>query len=98
MKEDKFAKLLTFLRRLDETKIAYELRHSRYDALMVRINVPGERWEVEFLEDDDIEIERFASNGEIYDESMLDELFAKYSATDQSQESPVNQNDTIARN
>jgi hypothetical protein len=80
MKEDKFGKLLTFLRQLEEAKIAYDLRHSRYNAVMVRINVPGERWEVEFLEDDDVEVERFTSNGEIHDESMLDELFDKHSS------------------
>jgi hypothetical protein len=79
MKQDKFSQLLDFLRRLDKAKIAYDLRHSREDALMVEINVPGERWEVEFLEDDEIEVERFRSNGHIYDESMLEKLFAEYS-------------------
>ena len=79
MKTDKFNQLLGFLRRLEAAKIAYQLRHSRYDALMVEINVPGERWEVEFLEDDEIEVERFRSNGHIDDEAALAELFAKFS-------------------
>ena len=89
MKEDKFGKLLAFLRQLDEAKIAYELRHSRDDALMVRINVPGERWEVEFLEDDDVEVERFISNGEIHGESMLEELFAKAPDAGKHEHEPV---------
>jgi hypothetical protein len=79
MKKDLLVKMLTFLRKLGDAKIAYRLRHSRDDAVMVEINVPGERWEVEFLEDGGVEIERFRSGGEIYDESLLKELFAKYS-------------------
>lgn len=98
MKNDQFGKILAFLRQLEKAKIAYELRHSREDAIMVRINVPGERWEVEFLHDDDIEIERFVSNGEIHDESMLDQLFAKFSDATKADEEAVNQNDAIARN
>ena len=80
MSQDKFSQLLTFLRQLDRAKIAYDLRHSREDAIMVQINVPGERWEVEFLEDDEIEVERFRSNGVIHDETALAKLFADYSA------------------
>ncbi len=79
MKNSLFSKMLSFLRKLEVAKIAYELRHSRDDAIMVRINVPGERWEVEFLEDGEIEIERFSSSGEIHDHQVLKELFAKYS-------------------
>jgi hypothetical protein len=88
MKRDLFGKLLAFLRRLEEAKIAYRLRHSRDDAIMVQINVPGERWEVEFLEEGDVEVERFVSGGQIDDEAALDELFAKFS----DKEEPVNKN------
>jgi hypothetical protein len=80
MKTDKFSQLLDFLERLEKAKIGYSLRHSREDALMVEIRVPGERWEVEFLRDDEIEIERLRSNGRIEDASLLDVLFAKFSA------------------
>src|SRR5438093_1399330 len=79
MKNNPFSKMLSFLRKLEEAKIAYDLRHSRDDAVMIRINVPGERWEVEFLEDGEIEVERFSSPGDIHDHEMLKELFAKYS-------------------
>ncbi len=74
-----FDELLRFLKRLEEAKIAYTLRHSRSDALMVRINIPGERWEVEFLQDGDVEVERFVSDGEIESASALDDLFARFS-------------------
>lgn len=50
---------------------------------MIEVDVPGERWEIEFVDYDDevhVEIERFRSNGKIYDESILEKLFAEYSA------------------
>jgi hypothetical protein len=76
MKQTIFSKLLEFLQKLRDAKIAFTLRGSRDDAIMVQINVPGERWEVEFLEEGSIEVERFRSNGEIEDEAALEELFA----------------------
>ena len=84
---DTFRSILDLLRRLDEAKIAYELRHSRDDALMIEVAVPGQRWEIEFVDYDDevqIEVERFVSNGHIDDESALDELFAKFSDKEES--------------
>ncbi|HEY7156651.1 MAG TPA: hypothetical protein VH575_21965 [Gemmataceae bacterium] len=80
MNADRFSQLLDFLERLEKAKIAYSLRHIREDALLVEVRVPGEIWEVEFLRDDEIEIERFRSNGRIDDASLLDVLFAKFSA------------------
>jgi hypothetical protein len=41
--------------------------------------VPGERWEIEFLETGDIEIEIFKSNGEILDARALDDLCTRFS-------------------
>lgn len=79
MKLNTYGKLLDFLRRLREAKIAFDLRQSRDDALMVKINVPGERWEVEFLESGEIEVERFQSGGEIQDETILDALVSRFS-------------------
>jgi hypothetical protein len=43
------------------------------------ITVPGQHWEVEFFEDGSIEIEVLESDGEIYDEKKLNELFDKFS-------------------
>jgi hypothetical protein len=83
MNGDTYRNFLALLRRLDEAKIAYSLEHHREDAVMIRIDVPGERWEVEFVDYGDevhVEIERFRSNGHMYDESMLDELFRWHSA------------------
>jgi hypothetical protein len=46
---------------------------------MVCVAIPGERWEIEFLGDGSVEIEKFTSNGEIYGTDILNELFARYS-------------------
>jgi hypothetical protein len=84
---DAFRSILDLLRRLDEARIAYQLRHSREDALMIEVIVPGQRWEIEFVDYGDevqVEVERFVSNGHIDDESALDELFAKFSDKEES--------------
>jgi hypothetical protein len=82
MTGDAFRQILELLRRLKEAKITHRLGQCRDDAVMITIDVPGERWEVEFVDYDDevhVEVERFRSNGKIDDESALEELFAKHS-------------------
>jgi hypothetical protein len=93
MTEDRFDKMLAFLHRLEEAKIHFTLNRNRYDAISVEIVAPGERWEVDFLDDGSVDVERFRSNGEIYDESVLEELFALCS----DDQGPVTQDDATAR-
>ena len=71
-------KLLNFLNELENRKIYYRLNKVR-DSIMVEIAVPGQRWEVEFFSDGNIEIEKFISDGEIYDKSELKNLLANFS-------------------
>jgi hypothetical protein len=71
-------KLIEFLNKLEDVKIYYKLDKVR-EAIMVEIAVPGERWEVEFMEDNMVQVERFKSNGEIKDESELEILFKDFS-------------------
>ncbi len=97
MNNDVYRHMWQLMRRLQEAKIAHSLRHSRDDAIMIEANVPGERWEIEFVDYDDevhVEIERFRSNGHIDDEAALEELFNKYSDKEQT---PVTSDDSIAR-
>ena len=70
-------KLIDFLNKLEENKIYYKLNKVR-DAIMVEVAVPGQRWEIEFFKDGQIEIEKFLSNGEIYSESEIESLFSKF--------------------
>jgi hypothetical protein len=58
-------KLSEFLDELNEKKIYYWLSRVR-DSIMVEIIVPGQRWEVEFMDDGTIEIEKFITTGQIF--------------------------------
>jgi hypothetical protein len=78
MKRNVFDKLTAFLTELEGRQVSYTLSHNRDEAIMVNVAAPGERWEIEFLEDGSIEVERFISNGEVDSEEILRELFARY--------------------
>ncbi len=97
MKENRFNKLLAFLERLDEARIPYTMQHSRDDAIMITAIAPGEYWEIEFLEEEDVVIERFRSDGRIHGESVLSELFALCSDEETLTPQVGGQNDAIAR-
>ncbi len=71
----KLSKLTTFLDRLDRADMHYTLSSVREGAVMVGVTVPGERWEVEFMADGDVEIEVFKSDGEVHDDSIIEDLF-----------------------
>ena len=76
--------LIELLEKLEEKKIYYKLNKVRENTIMIEVVVPGERWEIELnsygtKEECDIEIERFVCNGEMHDETMLEELFEKFS-------------------
>lgn len=76
--------LIEFLEKLEEKKIYYKLNKVRENTIMIEVVVPGERWEIELnsygtKKECDIEIERFLCNGEMYNESLLEELFEKFS-------------------
>lgn len=68
-----------FLSRLRAAKIFHRIRDTRDDAISVDVSVPGERWEIDFREDGSVEVEVFRSDGTLYDESKLDQLFNTFS-------------------
>lgn len=68
-----------FLNRLYECRIYYNVHKVRTDSIMVEIAVPGQRWEVVFMEDGNVEIEKFISDGTLFDKRELDVLFRNYS-------------------
>lgn len=67
--------LLEFLTVLDERRTAYRLERIR-DSVMVIVATPGQRWEVEFMDEGGVEVEKFESDGTISDERSLPELLA----------------------
>ena len=78
MKDQSLDRVTTFLKHLADAHIHYTLAAHREEAIMVLVTVPGERWEIEFLSDGTVEVERFVSNGEITGSEAFQELFARY--------------------
>ena len=74
---DALRRALAFLDRLEAAHIWYRLGHIR-DSLLVEVAVPGERWEIEFFPDGQIEVERYLSSGTIEGAEALDSLFARF--------------------
>jgi hypothetical protein len=54
-------KLLGFLDELERRKIFFRLERARSEAIMVLVDIPGERWEIEFFADGEVEVETFRS-------------------------------------
>ncbi|MGH1469548.1 MAG: hypothetical protein ACRBCS_00030 [Cellvibrionaceae bacterium] len=73
-----FQKLLDFLNRLDDAGLPYSLEHNSDETLMVLVSTEGERWEVEFFADGEVQVEVFYSVNEEDDlegEDALERLF-----------------------
>lgn len=67
---DPFHKFLAFVRLVQQAGHPYTIKCVR-DALMVVVEVPDQRWEVEFFANGDVELERFYSMGRA-DRATLD--------------------------
>ena len=71
-----FGRLIDFLNRLDRAHIFYKLDHARPDSVTIDISLPGWRWEVEFMVDGSIDIERYESvAGVENDPGLLESMF-----------------------
>lgn len=68
--------LISFLNKLDELKIYYRLNKIR-DSILVEVPIPGQRWEIEFMPDGSMEIEKFITEGVIHDGTEVDKLFTE---------------------
>ena len=63
-----------FIRALDATRTHYALTSVREGAIMVQVTLPGERWEVEFFDGREPEVEVFRSHGTIWGPEKATEL------------------------
>lgn len=72
-------RFLELVSSLELANIHYRSRDTREGAASLDVAVPGERWEIDVLEDGSVEIQIFRSDGAIHDESKLDDLFAAFS-------------------
>lgn len=73
------AEFINFLNKLEANNIFYKLNKVREEAIMVEVAVPGQRWEIEFMEDGTVEIEKFVSDSSFYDAKELEALFSDFS-------------------
>ena len=78
----RFEKLIQILERLAANRLSYEVTHSRDNAVSIEVWVPGEHWEIDVLQDDEVEVEVFKSDGKIYPEAKIEELFQRFTETD----------------
>ena len=69
-----------FLRELDANRTHYVLTSVREGAVMVQVALPGERWEVEFFQDREPEVEVFRSDGSMFGPEKLADLREKAKA------------------
>ena len=76
---DNLKDINNFLNTLEENKIYYRLNKIRPESIMIEVAVPGQRWEIEFIEDGTIDIEKFISDGAFYGKEELEVLLNKFS-------------------
>ena len=69
--------LIDFLDSLEKNGIYYKLGKIR-DSALVEAVVPGQRWEIEFMSSGDVEIEKFLSDGTIYDSRGVETLLKEF--------------------
>jgi hypothetical protein len=73
-------KLLDFLIDLEHAKIFFRLDRCRDEAIMVRVDVPGARWEIEFFANGQVETEVFnGGSGVESGERPLERLIQQFS-------------------
>lgn len=73
-----FGDLIQFLERLRSASIHYSLDTVRPNGLLVSVAVPGQRWEVEFFADGNVEVEKFVSDGTILGKAALEDLITQF--------------------
>ena len=69
------SELTNLLDRLDAAEIQYTLSSVSEGTIEVGIDMNDEHWKVEFMDDGDIEIEIFKSDGQTFDYSIIEDLF-----------------------
>ena len=78
--KDQFVALLEFIEKLKRVDASFRLASIRRESIMVEVYAPGEHWEIEFMADGSLEIERFTSTGDIYDANALKDLWTLFQA------------------
>jgi hypothetical protein len=73
-----FAKLMSIIRALEAARIHFTVSYHRYAAVSILATLPGERWEIDILEDGEVDFERFVTTGGVTGEAELKKSIAKF--------------------
>ncbi|HML75394.1 MAG TPA: hypothetical protein PKB02_12960 [Anaerohalosphaeraceae bacterium] len=75
-----FEKLFAMLNQLHLVKknISMAMHREGDCPVMVKVEIPGQYWEIEFFESGEVQIEVFISDGKIYDQEILPELIKEF--------------------
>lgn len=72
--------IFEIIAKLERAKIHFTLSRIREESILIIVAVPGERWEIEVMEDGTVETEVFVSkDGVETGTQRLDDLFEKHS-------------------
>ena len=71
-------KLLALSDQLKAANIHHEVTRYREDGVSIIATVPGERWEIDVLDDGEIVVEVYKSQGGCRGEDSLKELFERH--------------------
>ncbi len=73
-----FETLQSIFGTLEEAAIDFTVARNRDDAVSIHAVVPGERWEIDVLDDGTVDFERFVSDGEVLDDRALKQSIARF--------------------
>ena len=63
---------------LEAAAIPFTVSRYRDDAVSIHAVVPGERWEIDVLDDGTVDFERFVSDGEVRDAEALKASISRF--------------------
>jgi hypothetical protein len=75
-------KLLALSDKLKDANIHHDVTRYREDGVSIIASVPGERWEIDVLDDGEIIVEVYKSQGCCRGEEALKDLFERHSDND----------------
>ncbi len=75
-------KLLALSDQLKAANIHHEVTRYRDDGVSIIANVPGERWEIDVLDDGEVIVEVYKSQGGCRGEEALKDLLERHSDND----------------
>lgn len=78
-REENLKKLTDFLQKLERAKIYFSLDYTSEDSITVLAVVPGQRWEIQFMADGEVAVEKFLSDGRIFEEGETEKLLKDFS-------------------